>query len=556
MLTHLSIQNFALIQNLSLDFTTGLVIFTGETGAGKSIIIDALALALGKRSEASVIREGSDKCDITAIFDVTHHPAAARWLHTQDLLRQEGCILRRSITRDGRSKSFINGVPIPLQLLRELGFMLVTLHGQHDHQHLLQTEGQRQLLDNFGQLTPLRREVKACYQHFCDLKKKLEEDQTAHQHLLAQKEFLLFQTQELSALALQAHEVEKLEKDQKRLAYRHELVEGMQTIIQTLDEDERAITAALQNITNKLAHFIEYDEKLLPAYKLLESAAIQAKEAASELHHFIQNAESDPQQLEKINDQLTHIYDLARKHHVGPNELFSLHRAFLEKLSALETHSLEMHARETEIQTALSYYQEKATLLSFKRKETAKKLTTLITKYMQKLGMKGGKFEVILQANPDNLPTASGLEKIEFWVSTNPGSSLQPLAKVASGGELSRLSLALIVVGLSNELKMTLIFDEIDTGIGGATAACVGELLKQLGNQHQIFCITHAPQVAVFSQQHYVVTKKPFKNKTVISIQELIAEEKIQEIARMLGGTQITASTLQHAKEMVTLTTL
>lgn len=551
MLTHLSIQNFALINTLELDFSAGLVIFTGETGAGKSIIMDALSLALGKRSDTSLIREGCDKCEISSLFDISHNHAAQQWLTANELTAEGECILRRIITRDGRSKSYINGTPVPLQSLRELGLTLITLHGQHEHQNLLLTEGQRQLLDNFGQLNKLRAEVKTCFYSYRDLQKQLEEKKTHYQQLLTQKEFLNFQANELTTLALKEGELENLEKEQKRLAHGTQLIEGVQAVLYSLDENDSAISSTLRSLITKLTHLAHYDDNLHAINKLLDSAAIQIKEAISELQHFTNKIDIHPERLTEIDERLNHIYTIARKHHVDPQALLALAHEFYEKLASIETDEREIVELEKKLEIAANVYHEKAKVLSQKRQAAAKKLNQLITQYMQKLGMEGGSFTVNLQA--ENTLSANGYDKIEFLVATNPGSSQQPLTKIASGGELSRISLAITVVTVGQETKMTLIFDEIDAGIGGATASCVGELLKKLSYIHQILCITHAPQIATFSEQHFAVTKKIQKNTTTVFIQALTKEQKINEIARMIGGTIITPSTLAHAKEMLEL---
>ncbi|MBI5448259.1 MAG: DNA repair protein RecN [Gammaproteobacteria bacterium] len=555
MLTHLSIQNFALIDTLSLDFSSGLIIFTGETGAGKSIVMDALALVLGRRGDSSFIRENAEKCEVSGAFDITTNLATQHWLRNNELLSDDepSCLLlRRLLSRDGRSKSFINGRPVPLQFLRDLGALLVTLHGQHEYQSLLETEGQRHHLDTFGQLSEFVCEVQNCFQQYKTLQKQLLEKKNQYQQLLQQKEFLTFQTEELAALNLQAGELEELEKEQKRLAHRTQLTEGIQFVLTSLD-DEQTASALLRTANAKLAHLTEYDEDLIPIHKLLDSAFIQVKEVISSLQHILDKVELNADRLNELDQRLSQAYALARKHHIPAHELFALHQTFSEKINSIETDEKTISILEKELEVSCLAYQEKAACLSKKRKQAAQSLQQLITEYLQKLGMKGGEFNIRVHTQIENRMEMHGQDKIEFWVSTNPGSSLQPLSKIVSGGELSRISLAITVVTVGQDTPLTLIFDEIDAGVGGATAACVGELLKRLSQYHQILCITHAPQVAVFSGQHFSVTKKIQKNTTDISIQPLSNEQKISEIARMIGGATLTPSSLAHAKEMLEL---
>lgn len=553
MLNQLIVKDFALIEQLALEIHDGLIVFTGETGAGKSIIMDALALALGKRGETSSIREGCDKCEVSAVFDIKHNRRAQSFLATYELSQENetDCILRRIITRDGRSKSFINGKPVILQQLKELGLCLVTIHGQHEYQHLLASEGQQSVLDHAGQLGSLRKQLHLCYQQYRQISEEIENKQTAHQQLIAQQDFLNFQLQELLELDLKEGELEELEREQKKLAHSQELISGLQTILSALDEDDQSVTHQLRITTTKLSQLSHYDNKLTTINDLLNSAQIQLQESINEINHSLEEIDLDPTRLTELENRLGRAFALARKHHITPNELITLQSTLSTKLASFDNNQQALSILQLKQAEVSNEYHRIATELSCERHKAVDKLTTAISQYMQQLGMKGGKFSAQLTPLDRSTPCPSGYEKVEFLVSTNPGSSLQPLSKIVSGGELSRLSLALVVISSKKDAKITLIFDEIDAGIGGATAACVGDLLKTLSIDQQILCITHAAQVASRGNQHFYIQKKIKRNKTEVVINELTEQERIQEIARMVSGTHISSSTLAHAKEML-----
>jgi len=550
MLTQLQVRNFTIVDTLDLDLSGGMTVLTGETGAGKSILLDALMLALGTRADIQTIRHGCDQADVTAEFDLRNLPEVTRWLHDQDIDVDETCFIRRTINMEGRSKGFINGLPVAMQTLRSLGAFLVDIHGQHAFQSLLKKEYQRQALDNYAGHDELVTEVKNHYKHWKILdteRANLLKNQVARESRL---ELLDYQTQELNDLALESNEVQSLEEELHRLSNLTNIMETGKTIWFALDNDEASsINSQLSTLIRQLEDIRQFDAGLSNITSMITESTVTLKEAASELSHYLNAIDSDPQRLEFVNERLSLIYDLARKHHCQPQELSDLSERLLAELNSLrstEQQSSAMNLRMTEAETE---YRQSASKLSKQRQSAAKHLSKAIGKNMQLLGMKAGKFEAVLVEATGLSP--HGLENIEFCVSTNPGHPLQALTKVASGGELSRISLAIQVITARKTSIPTLIFDEVDVGIGGGTAEVVGKLLKQLSIKKQILCITHQPQVAALAHHHLHVNKKSTKNSTKTNIVTLKNEQKTDEIARMLGGITITEQTLSHAREMI-----
>ena len=553
MLTHIHLQNFAIVEQLELDLPAGMTALTGETGAGKSIILDALQLALGERGTTSVIRHGAERTDITAIFDITRLPSAQLWLQNNDFTYENHeCYLRRVLSIDGRSRHFINGQTCTQQQLRELGELLLTIHGQHEHQNLLKREQQRETLDRYAQHRNLVNAVKTTYFQWHDTQQKLEQLQKISSNP-AKLELLQYQVTELQALALTVNELAALETEQKKLAHADQLINTLSHAMNLLEDEEQvSITKNLNIAIRDVQHLINIAPQLQSSANLLESALIQIQEASSELNHYHDHIEINPERLYYVEQRLEQIHAAARKHHVEPEQLIEVQARLeteLEQLKHSDEHQEKLQQLLTQVQQD---YDQAAKKLHASREKIAKKLSKLVSENMQQLGMQGGQFNIQLETNSTTTPAPYGTERIEFYVSANPGQPLQPLNKVASGGELSRISLALQMITAEQEDTPTLIFDEVDVGIGGTTAAIVGQLLRQLSAKVQVLCITHLPQVAAQATHHLQVKKLVENKQTIASIVPLLQEARIEEIARMLGGIKITEQTLKHAKEMLT----
>jgi len=542
MLTTLSIKNFTIIDNLDIEFQPGMTVLTGETGAGKSIIIDTLDLVLGGRTDNKIIRQNCERSEISAIFDLQKIPTAIKWLENHEFETNEECIIRRSINSDGRSRSTINGIPCPQQLTREFGALLLNIHGQHEHQSLAKTNKQLELLDNFAKHKKLCNEVRQNYLSLKETQTKLTELQKLTQNHTAKTELLNYQIKELDALALAKNELEELHQEYKQLSNAEQLLQNCNTALNIIADNQ------LPTAQNKLSDIKDINNNINSAHKLLNTAIIQVEEAALELRNYLDNINLNPERLQIAEQRLNTIYDIARKHRVKPEQLFELHQNLITQLQQLTNAENSLNELQHQI-TKLTYdYKDAASKLTTSRKIAAKKLSQEITQYMQQLNMLHGKFDI--KFIPLNTESANGMEQIEFQVTTNPGQPLQPLTKVASGGELSRISLAIQVSFSEQDITPTLIFDEVDVGIGGKTAEIVGRLLKTLGNKTQIICVTHLPQVAAQGNHHFQISKETQQNTTSAQIKTLTKDDRIQEIARMLGGIKITDQTLAHAKEM------
>jgi len=550
MLIQLHITNFTIIEKLDLTLNSGMTVLTGETGAGKSIIIDALGLILGGRSDASLVRHGAERCDISATFSLESETVAQQWLRKQELDNDHECIVRRTLNQDGKSRAYINGQPVTLQQLKDLGSRLISIHGQHEHQSLQKQERQRQLLDAFAGLGAELAELKLVYQQWHTKQRQLDELQAQAKQRELQQEYLQFQVAEFNELNLQPQELVELQHEHQLLANVDKILQSSQQALNVLSEAETSNALdLLQQAQAILGNLSASDARLNATAELLNSALIQAEEAAVELRGYLHHVEADPNRLQYIELRLSSIYELARKHKVQPEELYAHFAklvAELQQLSDLDTTLTELNQL---IKQLADDYLAAAKRLSLKRQQAANQLGQLITEQMQQLAMVGGRFHIELQPREDYHP--AGLENVEFMVSANPGYPLQPLAKVASGGELSRISLAIQVITAQFNPIPTLIFDEVDVGIGGGTAQVVGQLLRTIGTNRQVLCVTHLPQVASQGHHHLQVEKQVSQQATITHIQALSAKERIVEIARMLGGVQITEQTLAHAKEML-----
>ncbi len=556
MLTELFIRDFAIIAKLELDFESGLTVLTGETGAGKSIMVDALALALGERADSGVIRQGCERSEIIAGFALKPTQDAAQWLHAHELFEERECVLRRVIEADKASKAYINGRPVPLQQLRELGEHLVDIHGQHEHQSLLKRDAQRQMLDDYAQLNDTLATLGRHYHELKALETRRDNLSRESSDRAARVELLRYQTQELRALDLGTAEVPKLEEEHARLANANELIQGMQAAAQLLyEDDENAVAHLLGQVQRKIDDLSAFDAKLGELNALLNEASIQIDEAGDRLRHYLDTLELDPERLAYVEQRLSAALDLARKHKVRPEELPAMLEQLDTELNDIEHRDENLVKLEEQIAAAHSAYMRLARDVSKKRAAAAATLSREVSAQIDKLGMPGGVFEVRLTALAADEIGAHGLERVEFMVSANPGQPLRPLNKVASGGELSRISLGLQVTAARVGRIPVLIFDEVDVGIGGGVAEIVGRQLRSLGEKRQVLCITHLPQVAAQGHQHLQVSKHKKGADTLVRIQALPKKERVTEIARMLGGVEITRQTLAHAEDMLSRAT-
>lgn len=553
MLSHIHIRNFAIVDLLELDLAPGMSTLTGETGAGKSILLDALGLALGDRADSGVVRHGCDRAEVSVSFDIRQQAAAQQWLADRELDMDGECLIRRTLTSEGRSKGYINGQPQPMAALRELGEMLVDIHGQHAHQALLRRDEQRHTLDQYAGNAKLLTQTQHAYQHWAELNQELELLRQDRQQRESKLELLRYQTSELESISPQPDEMAQLEQEHQRLAHASRLLESTQHALQQLHEnDEGAIISQLQRLNRELTEMQGFDSKLTPICELLESAAIQLDEAHNELRHYQDSVEIDPQQLSLVESRLSELHDVARKHQCQPEQLPELLQQLQDELTNIESTGIKYDSLESEIDTAAQAYFTLAKKLSKARRSAANKLEKAVTENLQSLSMSGSRFEIASQPLEKGELSPYGQEKIAFLISTNPGQPAQPMSKIASGGELSRISLAIQVVTSRVHGIPTVIFDEVDVGIGGGTAEIVGQMLRQLGHHSQVLCVTHQPQVAAQGHQHLQVHKQANKESTTTAIIELAEMARIDELARMLGGVTITEQTRAHAQEMLT----
>jgi len=552
MLTHIVVKHFAIVDYLELSLDAGMTVLTGETGAGKSILIDALGLALGDRADSDVVRHGCSRAEINASFSIDDHNDAQAWLKEHDLDDDDNCIIRRTIPKDGRSKGYINGTPVPMQLLRELGEKLIDIHGQHEHQSLMRPGMQRQMLDEFGEHQPLLQELQTIYQQWRDASDELAALTAAASERASRIDFLEFQVTELSTLNPQDDEFTSLEAEHKRLANLQTLQQSAHSILASLSEAEQgSAEQLLSQAASTLQPLVDVDDKLDSIATTLNDALANVEDAGRELRHYLDSLESDPSRFDEVEQRLSALIDVARKHHTEPDKLPELFETLQTELQSLQHSDTQLQHLQSAIDDASKQYRKVARQLSSKRKTTSTRLAKQVTDAMQELGMQGGIFEVALGGIDDGAFSPAGMERIEFMVSANPGQPLKPLNKVASGGELSRISLAIQVASAHTSYIPTLIFDEVDVGIGGGVAEIVGQQLKMVGHSRQVMCVTHLAQVASQAQQHLHVSKSHENDSTATSIQQLDEPEREQEIARMLGGVEITPQTLAHAKEML-----
>ncbi len=555
MLTHLNIQNFTLVDHLDLDLKPGMTVITGETGAGKSIVLDALGQTLGDRADGERVRAGANRTDICATFDTSQIPAAAEWLVSNDLQQADqphDCLLRRVVSKDGKSKAYINGQSVTLQQLRTLGELLIDIHSQHEHQSLLVKDTHRRLVDEFAGQTELARQVRQAWrewqsrlEHFLHLRDNAAE-------VNARFQLLSYQVEELHQLGLQTDELAKLEAEQRSLANAEEILRGSQQLAAFCGDEEQGLAVNLHRALHILRNLPEKSTALKNAEELLTSAQIQIVEAQHEIDYHIDSFNLDPTRLQQVEERLSAIYDLARKHRIQAEALTELTNMLSAELAQLENGDAKLDQLAQQVAHTEKTYRQLADQLSAKRIKAGNSLAKQVNEQLKLLAMENAKFSVSLIPLGDK-PGANGLEEVEFLISTNPGQAPRPLAKIASGGELSRISLAIQVITAQTSAIPTLVFDEVDVGIGGATGDVVGELLQQLGKRGQVICVTHLAQVACRGDQHLQVVKTANKKSAASTLIELEGNTKVEEIARMLGGLKVTEQSLAHAREMLAL---
>jgi DNA repair protein RecN (Recombination protein N) len=557
MLTHLTVQNFALVDHLELEFESGMTVVTGETGAGKSIILDALGLTLGDRADTGLIADAANRAEIHATFDISDNLPAKHWLAAHELpIDNAGeCILRRTLSADGRSRGFINGSPSTVADLKTLGEMLIDIHSQHEHQSLLKKDNHRRMLDEFGDVLPLASQVHELWEQFNKARKRLESLRANNAEQTARVQLLAYQAEELEQLAIEADEHISLEQEQQQLSHVDEILRNCDAALQACELNEEGNILSQLSQALHLLQAIELDA-LAPVTELFISSKIQLEEAVSDLQRFADTIEADPKRLLEVEARLTSIYDIARKHRIKPGDIQAFTLDIQAEIKSLDNVDAEIDSLTASTQTLSSSYRDVATRLSHARIKAATTLECQVNEQLVKLGMHGAIFKANLTPIETSLIAPGGLEEVEFLISTNPGQAPRSLNKIASGGELSRISLAIQVVTADTSKVPSLVFDEVDVGIGGAVAEVVGSLLRNLGGKAQIVCVTHLPQVAAQGHQHYLVTKSTGagkgKNQTKArtEIATLGAEGKIEEIARMLGGVELTQQSLDHAKAM------
>lgn len=552
MLKRLQVKNFAIVDAIEAGFDAGMTVVTGETGAGKSLLVDALGLVLGERGGGGLVRPGSGRAEFNAEFDVGGIPKARAWLAEQALDADGECLLRRVVSEDGRSRAFINGNAVPLQSLKSLGEMLLDIHGQHFHQSLGRRDVQRDLLDHFGGLQARRAATEAAHAAWRSLRDRLRQLEEREANRESRIELLTFQTRELETLGLADGEVDALTAEREKHRMSARLVEGLAQAQAAVSDGE---TANAQNLLAEACRLLEtlagIDAELEPVRALLHEASIQVGEAADALHRYGDSLDLDAGRRDWVEERLEAIRAVARKHRVEPGELPALGARLAQELDELSDAEAAGARLTQEVESARAAWLDEASALSAGRKKAAKQLAARVTEAMQGLGMPGGVFEVGIERRAGEEARAHGVDDIEYRISANPGQAPMPLAKVASGGELSRMSLAIQVVASAGSTIPTMVFDEVDAGVGGGVAEMVGRRLKDLAATRQVFCVTHLPQLASLADHHFRIAKLTDGKATRTTIAHLGEDERVEELARMLGGIKITARTREHAAEML-----
>lgn len=552
MLTHIHIKDFAIIDELDLELQPGMTALTGETGAGKSILLDAIGLVLGDKADSSTIRHGAKKAEITLTVDISHTPHARQWLEIQALDNDdEECILRRVIAATGKSRAFINGSPVTLTLIRELGEQMVDIHGQHEHQSLMKKGAQRQMLDDFANNESLLETTRRHWKQWKQLDERLHTLSSENKQHQERMDLLRFQTQELENLALESGELLSLDEELNRLANAEQLQTVSEQSYHQLYEAEPSLYSSLSQQIQNLTPLTGLDNRLEAPLELMSNAQIQLQEAAYLLRDYIREPELDPKRLHWVETRIAEIRGIARKHRMEPEQLSGHLEQLQAELSTLDSDDYNIEAVQQQRDQAADEYRQQAQKLSAKRVKAAKKLSAGVSKAMQELGMQGGRFEIQVSSDENTHFSPHGQDQIDFTVSANPGQPLKPLTRVASGGELSRISLSIQIIAAQKLTLPALIFDEVDTGIGGGIAEVVGSQLRALSHNRQVLCVTHLPQVASQAHQHYLIRKNKAKSSTSTGITQLDHQGRIEEIARMIGGIELTDATRALAGEML-----
>ena len=554
MLTQLTINNFAIVRQLEIELAKGMSVITGETGAGKSIAIDALGLCLGQRVESSMVRDGQERAEICASFYIEPHNPAYQWLQEQELQDPDNpsdCILRRLINADGRSKAFINSTPVSAAQLKEIGQYLIHINGQHASQLLLKNDYQLQLVDSFAQHSDLLNQMREDYRAWKNLQTQVKTFRQKVTENEAKKQLLQYQVEELDEFNLRPNEYLELEEDQRRLSNSEQLTHLSQSALQILSENETVnVDTMLYRATQYINELVELDPHYAGAQALLNDALIQVQEATNEIQNLSSGIEQDPMLLQEIEQRMGQALQLAKKHNVKPQDLVECHHKLKAELATLVDFSESEETLIAQEKVAFTQMLATATALSASRKKAADKLAQQVTKYIKQLAMENAEFYIEVDADNDNV-SANGVDAVLFTLRSNLGQPAQPLAKVASGGELSRISLAIQVLTSDQSAIPTLIFDEVDVGISGSTASVVGKLLRQLGDKCQVLCVTHLPQVACCGHNQFNVEKFIIDKKTETKMTALSQEERVPALARLLGGSQITELALANAREML-----
>lgn len=552
MLTDIHIRHLATIEELHIDIPNNSTVITGETGAGKSILIEAIELALGERAAASWVRTGQEKSEIHLSFDIQQLPAVKAWLEEHDLAQaEEECLIRRVIIKDGRSRSYINGTPTTVQLIRELSEHLLHIHGQYEHQALLKPEKQRELLDHYAGHGNLTQSVKTLSSQWKTITQEIESLRTQNDQRGQRSDWLRFQLQELHSLNLTAGEWQELDEESRKLSNGKELINQTQSALLLLaDNDERNATSLITDAVKILDSAGHLDSTIHPFLTTLQQSLIQLNDVENELRNYVEQVDLDPERLAQTEQRIGQLFHMARKHHVSPEGLVELQQKLETELSSLDNLDEHIQTLELKQKTIEKEYKIAANKLSTSREKFATQLSTEITSLISNLSFPHGKAHIVLEVEASDFGPY-GTERVIFCIQINPGQPIQPIAKIASGGELSRISLAIHLATAEQHMIPTLIFDEVDVGVGGATAEKIGKLIRRLGENYQVLCITHHPQVASQGHQHLLVEKIFEKNNTFSHIRLLNKQERTSEIARMLGGETITQKTLEHAKELV-----
>ena len=552
MLVNLQVRDFAIVDRIAVEFEPGMTVLTGETGAGKSILVDALGLVLGERGGSKLVRSGAKRAEFSAEFDLSGLPRTRAWLEEQALDEDDQCLLRRVVNSDGRSRAFINGNAVPVQQLKTLGEMLIDIHGQHFHQSLGRRAIQRDLLDHYGGLQALREQTADAFTQWRSLLERLGALQSADADRASRVDLLTFQLQEIESLDAQPGEYSELQAEAQRLANSGRLAEGVAAALDGLsDNDTGNVASMLASAERALQSLVEFDEELSAVVELLDTAGIQVAEASDSLRRYGDSIDMDPGRQDLVEQRLDSMQSIARKHRVEPGDLPDLRTRLSAELDEL-THAEERGRElEQEAQDAEDAFRDLAGELSRLRKISARKFASAVSDAMAGLGMPGGKFEIALEPLAAGTERASGLDDIEFLISANPGQPAMPLSKVASGGELSRMSLSIQVIASDGSTIPTMVFDEVDSGVGGGVAEMVGRRLAEVARDRQVLCVTHLPQVASLANHHIRISKVTDGKATRTGAHVLDQEERVDELARMLGGVQITAKTREHAAEML-----